>query len=101
MKPNTSVTSPLEKGDHPEPDTSELCSMDQIAQYQSMIGALQWIVTIGQFDIHSAVMTMSGFRMAPRIGHVNRLRRLYGYLTIIWVLVEDESCINSSQNRGT
>jgi hypothetical protein len=72
MKPNTSVTSPLEKGDHPELDTSELCSMDQIVQYQSMIGALQWIVTIGRFDIHSAVMTMSGFRMAPRIGHLNR-----------------------------
>jgi hypothetical protein len=47
MKPNTSVTSPLEKEDHPDLDTSELYSMDQIAQYQSIIGALQWIVTIG------------------------------------------------------
>jgi hypothetical protein len=72
MKPNTNVTSPLEKGDHPELDTSELCSMDQIVQYQSMIGTLQWIVTIGRFDIHSAVRTMSRFRMAPRIGHLNR-----------------------------
>jgi hypothetical protein len=36
-----------------------------------MIGALQWIVTIGQFDICSAVMTTSGFKMAPRIGHLN------------------------------
>jgi hypothetical protein len=34
MKPNTSVTLPLEKGDHPELDTSELCTADQIAQYQ-------------------------------------------------------------------
>jgi hypothetical protein len=25
-------------------------------------------------------MTMSGFRMAPRIGHLNKLRRIYGYL---------------------
>jgi hypothetical protein len=80
MKPNTSVTSPLEKGDHPELDTSELCTTDQIAQNQSMIGALQWIVTIGCFDIHTAVMTMSGFRMAPRVGHLNRLKRIYGYL---------------------
>jgi hypothetical protein len=45
-----------------------------------MIGALQWIVTIGRFDIHTAVMTMSGFRMAPRVGHLNRLKRIYGYL---------------------
>jgi hypothetical protein len=48
MKPSTSVTSPLEKGDHPELETSELCTTEQIAQYQSMIGALQWIVTIGR-----------------------------------------------------
>jgi hypothetical protein len=41
MKPNASVTSPLEKGDHPELDMSELYTTDQIAQYQSMIGALQ------------------------------------------------------------
>jgi hypothetical protein len=57
MKPSTSVTSQLEKGDHPELDTSELYDADQIAQYQSMIGALQWIVTIGRFDINTAVMT--------------------------------------------
>jgi Reverse transcriptase (RNA-dependent DNA polymerase) len=80
MKPSTSVTSPLEKGDHPELDTSELCTTEQIMQYQSMIGALQWIVTIGHFDIKAAVMTMSGFRIAPRVGHLNRLKQIYGYL---------------------
>jgi hypothetical protein len=37
-----------------------------------MIGSLQWIVTIGRFDVHTAVMTtMSGFRLSPRIGHLN------------------------------
>jgi hypothetical protein len=45
-----------------------------------MIGALQWIVTIGRFDINTAVMTMSGFRMAPRVGLLNLLKRIYGYL---------------------
>jgi hypothetical protein len=61
MKPSTRVTSPLEEGDHPELDTLEICDADQIAQYQSVINALQWIVTIGRFDINTAVMTMSGF----------------------------------------
>jgi hypothetical protein len=46
-----------------------------------MIVALQWIVTIGRFDINTAVMTMSGIRMAPRIVHLNSLRRIYGYLS--------------------
>jgi hypothetical protein len=32
MKPNQSVTSPLEKGDHPELDMSELCITEHIAQ---------------------------------------------------------------------
>jgi hypothetical protein len=45
MKPNTT----LEKGDHPELDTSALCTIEQIAQNQSMIGALKWLVTIGCF----------------------------------------------------
>jgi hypothetical protein len=73
--------SPLEKGDHPELDTSELCTIEQVAHYQSMIGSLQWIVTIGRFDIHTAVMTMSGFRITPRIGHLERLRHIYGSLS--------------------
>lgn len=45
-----------------------------------MIGALQWVVTIGRFDVHTAVMTLSSFRIAPREGHLNRLKRIYGYL---------------------
>jgi hypothetical protein len=69
----------LEKRDHPELDTLELCTTEQIAHYQSMIGSLQLIVTIGRFNVHTAVMTMSGFRIAPRMGHLERLRRIYGY----------------------
>jgi Reverse transcriptase (RNA-dependent DNA polymerase) len=81
MKPSQNVTSPLYKGDHPELDTSKPCTQEQTSQYQSMIGLLQWIVTIWRFDVHTAVMTMSGFRIAPRIGHLKRLQRIYGYLS--------------------
>jgi hypothetical protein len=54
-----------------------------------MIGALQWIVTIGRFGINTAVMTMSGFRMAPRVGYL-----IYGYLlkmkhALIWIRTEE------------
>ena len=72
--------SPLEKNDHPEVDESDLIDKKGIQQYQSMIGALQWTVSIGRFDIHTAVMTMSQFRVAPRVGHINRVKRIYGYL---------------------
>ena len=73
-------TSPLEKGDHPEVDTSEELDANGIKIYQSMIGSLQWAVSIGRFDVHTATMTMSRFRTAPRKEHLERLKRMYGYL---------------------
>jgi hypothetical protein len=40
-------TSPLEKGDHPEIDTSEELNEDSIKMYQSMIGCVQWAISLG------------------------------------------------------
>ena len=59
-------------------DGSEV--LDGIQRYQSMIGALQWAVSLGRFDIMTAVMTLSAFRAAPRVGHLERAKRIYGYL---------------------
>jgi hypothetical protein len=81
QQPKQNVSSPLEKGDHPETDASDLLDAKGIQMYQSMIGALQWMVTIGRLDITTAVMTMSGFRVAPRNGHLERVKRIYGYLS--------------------
>ena len=78
--PKQTVTSPLEKGDHPELDTSELLDEPGIQTYQSLIGSLQWVVSIGRFDVMTAVMTLSSFRAAPRKGHLQRVQRIYGYL---------------------
>jgi hypothetical protein len=80
-KPSTKWSSPLESNDHPELDTSPLLDEDGITKYQSLIGALQWTITLGRFDIGVAVMTMSSFRVAPRSGHLDRLKRICGYLT--------------------
>jgi hypothetical protein len=79
-KPKMNVSSPLEKNDHPELDDSELLDEDDIIKYQSLIGVLQWAITLGRFDIGTAVMTMSGFRVAPRQGHLDRVKRICGYL---------------------
>jgi hypothetical protein len=45
-----------------------------------MIGWLQWAVSLGRFDIQTATMTMSRFCAAPREGHLDRLKWVYGYL---------------------
>ena len=56
-KPKQNYTSPIEKNDHPEIDTSELLDEEWVQKYQSLIGALQWVVTIGRFDVQTAVMS--------------------------------------------
>ena len=79
-KPSAKMYSPLEKGDHPELDDSELLDAEGIQQYQSLIGSLQWAISLGRFDIATAVMSMSSFRVLPRRGHLKRLQRICGYL---------------------
>jgi hypothetical protein len=73
-------TSPIEKGDHPEVDTSEELDEEDIKKYQTMIGYLQWAVALGRFDIQTATMTMSRFCAAPLKVYLERLKRIYGYL---------------------
>ena len=53
---------PLEGGDHPELDTSELCDEHQTKQFQTLIGQLQWLISRGQFDIAVHIMSLSSFR---------------------------------------
>ena len=69
----------LTKNDHPELDTSEILEGDMAAKYLTMVGQLQRLVTLGRFDIHAQVGTMSRFRAAPRQGHMDRLKRMYSY----------------------
>jgi hypothetical protein len=72
--------SPLEPDDHPEIDETTICDVDETANYLTMIGQLQWLITLERFDIFSAVITMSRFRAAPRTGHLLRLKRIFGYV---------------------
>jgi len=79
-RPNKRPKSPLEDGDHPELDTSAFLNEDNTIKYQLMIGQLQWLITIGRFDMQTSTMTMSAFRAKPRTGHLERLRRMYCYV---------------------
>jgi hypothetical protein len=66
------ASSPLEQNDHPE--------MDETQQFQSLIGAMQWAVSIGRLEIATALMSLSSFRTMPRRGHLERAKQIYGYL---------------------
>ena len=56
--PPKNMRTPLEKNDHPELDDTELLNEESIQQYLTIIGQLQWLVTLGRFDIHAQVTTM-------------------------------------------
>ena len=58
-KPKLNVMSPLEKGDHPELDTSECLEQDGIQKYQSLVGAIQWEASLGRLDVNTVVMTLA------------------------------------------
>ena len=72
--------SPMDKDDHPELDTSPLCGPADIAKFQSLIGSMQWAISLCRFDIAHAVMTLGRFRTAPRENHIKSALRIIGYL---------------------
>ena len=78
--PPKGLKSPLDKLDHPELDTSEIMTDEGSTIYMSLIGQLQWLVTLGRFDINPHISTMARFRAAPRKGHLERLKRICGYI---------------------
>jgi hypothetical protein len=72
------ITSPSVKGDHPKIDDSAFLEEEGIQKYQSLIGQLQWAISLGRFNIAVVIMTMmSAFRSAPRKGYLDRVKRIY------------------------
>ena len=79
--PKELYSSPLEKGDHPEHNSSDLLDANGIQKYQSMIGVMQCAISIGRFDIATAIRSLSSFLVAPHVGHLECCKRIYAYLS--------------------
>ena len=74
------VISPLIKIDHPKIDDSAFLEENGIQHNQLLIRQLQWLISLGKFDILATIMTMLVFRSTPREGHFDRVQRIHGYL---------------------
>ena len=85
---------PLEGGDHPELDTSELCDEHQTKQFQTLIGQLQWLISLGHFDIAVHVMSLSRFRAQPRKGHLDEPKGLLD-ICCSYLMVQSDSELGS------
>ena len=74
------LNTPMDANYHPELDETDLVDAAGITQYKSMLGSLNWVNTLGRFDIAYALNTMSRYTMAPRVGHFKAMKRIFGYL---------------------
>jgi len=70
----------MAEDNHPELDDSPIVDVEGISKFRSMTGSLNWIHTLGRFDISFALNTMSHYSMAPRKGHFEAMKRIFGYL---------------------
>jgi len=60
-KPSKKYSTPLDKDNHPETDLLKFPNDEETRIYQSLVGTLQWAISLAQFDIASAVMSLSSF----------------------------------------
>ncbi len=67
---------PTRKNDHPEENESGILNNKEHRQYQSVMGMLQWIVSLCRMDICYAVSSLSRFCSCPREGHMSRALRI-------------------------
>lgn len=71
---------PSKAGNHPETDNTDALLDTNHQKYQTLVGMLVWIVTIGQLDVAHAMSSLSQFLAHPREGHLKCLLQLFGYL---------------------
>ena len=73
-------SSPMSESYHPELDDSGFMDNEGGSKYRSIIGSLNWAITLGRFDIQYATSMMARFNCAPRLGHMKGVVRIVGYL---------------------
>ena len=77
--PGKCVT-PMSSNYRPELDVTEELKADGLQFYQECIGVLRWAVEIGRIDILLEVSLMSSHLALPRIGHLEEIIHVFGYL---------------------
>ena len=75
-----SYMSPEDPNHSSELDETPLLGPEQHSQYRMIIGSLNWLVTLGWYDIYHAASTMARYGMTPREGQLNATKRILGYL---------------------
>lgn len=74
------VSTPFPRDYRPELDTTDELDHEETSYYHSAIRILRWIVELGQFDIITEVSMLSSHPALPRVGHLETVFTVFGYL---------------------
>ena len=91
---------PLEEKDHPKLDTSDLCAEDDVVKYQSLLGAMQWCISLCRMDIALAVMTLRRFRVAGLMDHSEHSVPTHDWMYSVYGDVTEELPHNMPTPKG-
>eukprot|EP00543_Licmophora_paradoxa_P007043 CAMPEP_0202454780 /NCGR_PEP_ID=MMETSP1360-20130828/12436_1 /ASSEMBLY_ACC=CAM_ASM_000848 /TAXON_ID=515479 /ORGANISM="Licmophora paradoxa, Strain CCMP2313" /LENGTH=71 /DNA_ID=CAMNT_0049074187 /DNA_START=191 /DNA_END=406 /DNA_ORIENTATION=+ len=66
---------PMDPNHHPEIDDSNFLMEDDVSKYRMMVGSLDWLITLGRYDIQYVKVKSSVARhmMIPREGHMHAI----------------------------
>ena len=73
---------PLSSNYRPELDVSSELKADGVQYYQELIGILRWAVELGRLDILHETSVMSSYMAMPRLGQLQQLYHMFGYLKL-------------------
>ena len=73
---------PLRSGYWPETDDSAELKADGLQYNQELIGVLRWIFELGWVNILLETLLMSAHLALPRIGHLDQVVHMFGYLKL-------------------
>ena len=76
----TKCKTPLKSGYHPGLDISQELKADGVYYDMELIGILRWAVEIGRVDILYEPSIMSTHLALPRVGNLEQLFHVFGYL---------------------
>ena len=80
MRLPTKFFTPFVSGYHPSEDTSKELDREGMQYYQELIGVLRWAVELGRVDILLEVALLSTHLALPRVGHLQQVYHIFGYL---------------------
>jgi hypothetical protein len=73
-------STPMTANYRPELDYSPFLPDATATYYMELIGTLRWAVELGRIDIMVDVSLLSSYTMQPRMGHLDQVFHIFGYL---------------------